>query len=144
MPECDPATEEGHCHPSAPHPELVPNLPRIPNCTGTASPSGDQAGTAYTYGCCAPPPSQEVSTQQHILGRPINAFLSPSNKDRAQLDGKECWIKGNDGSIPAGAIEGGQEADGEPLYVARAEYEGSLTPGKVRLIWSLNCLLFLI
>lgn len=107
---------------------MVPNLPRVPNSTGITEPGLEGAAT-YTYGCCAPPP--EVASQQHILGRPINAFLSPSNKNKTELDKNSFWVAGSLGSIPAGAIEGGQEADGEPLYVARAEYEGSLTPGKV-------------
>lgn len=131
LPGCDPSGEghlqHQHGHPSAP--EMVPNLPRIPNQTGIADPC--MSDSKFTYGCCLPTP--EVPLQDHLLGRPINAFLSPSNKNRAQLDKDEFWVKGSQGSIPAGAIEGGQEVDGEPLYVVRAEFEGSLTPGKVRI-----------
>lgn len=110
---------------------MVPNLPRIPNQTGIA-PTPCMGEQKYTYGCCLPPPG-ETSRQDHLLGRPINAFLNPSNKNRDQLEKNEFWLKGSQGSIPAGAIEAGQEADGAPLYIVRAEYEESLTPGKVSL-----------
>lgn len=130
LPGCDPSGEGHHQHPHNPPsaPEMVPNLPRIPNQTGIADTC--TSDSKFTYGCCLPT-SPEVPLQDHLLGRPINAFLSPSNKNRAQLEKHEFWVKGSQGSIPAGAIEGGQEADGQPLYVVRAELEGSLTPGKV-------------
>ena len=42
------------------------------------------------------------------------------------------WAKAADGKIPVGAIVAGCEADGTPLYVARAKYEDGLHIGKVR------------
>ncbi len=42
------------------------------------------------------------------------------------------WVKASDGNIPDGAFVAGYEDDGNPLFVARAEYQGSLNPGKVR------------
>ncbi|XP_036342466.1 uncharacterized protein LOC118751757 [Rhagoletis pomonella] len=42
------------------------------------------------------------------------------------------WVPASDGIIPPGAIEAGRTADGEPLYVGRAHYCGSLTPGKIQ------------
>lgn len=42
------------------------------------------------------------------------------------------WVSDFEGGIPDGAVVCGQEADGTPLYLARAYYSGGLHPGKVR------------
>jgi hypothetical protein len=42
------------------------------------------------------------------------------------------WIAGAGGQIPDGAIVCGREADGDPLFVARATLNGGLHPGKLR------------
>lgn len=49
--------------------------------------------------------------------------------------GTACWVPAEGGVIPPGAVVGGQ--DGEPLYVARARFNGALIPGK--LVPSHNC-----
>ncbi|KAG6444242.1 BUB3-interacting and GLEBS motif-containing protein ZNF207 [Manduca sexta] len=41
------------------------------------------------------------------------------------------WIPSSNGSVPPGAIVGGRTASGEELYVGRARYQLSVTPGKV-------------
>ena len=46
--------------------------------------------------------------------------------------GNGKWVQASGGNIPVGAIKAGKEADGKPLYIARAYYEGGLHPGKVR------------
>lgn len=130
LPDADPATsiDATACLPSA------PVLPRIPNQTSNANPCDTDESLKYTYGCCAPPPppvASAFSPTEHLLGRPIDAFLNPTNMNRAQLERNDLWLSCSNGSIPAGAVEGGQDVDGGPLYVARAEVEGSLTPGKV-------------
>ncbi|KIG17525.1 hypothetical protein DB30_03226 [Enhygromyxa salina] len=43
------------------------------------------------------------------------------------------WKNANDGRIPDGATKVGYESNGEPLYLARAEYDGGVHIGKVRL-----------
>lgn len=48
------------------------------------------------------------------------------------------WIASANGHVPEGAISAGSQSNGEPLYVGRAHYEGSLTPGKIH--QSHNCL----
>ncbi|KAF9225779.1 hypothetical protein BS17DRAFT_777673 [Gyrodon lividus] len=40
------------------------------------------------------------------------------------------WVSGQLGVLPPNAIEGGFEASGERLYVARAPYAGGIHPGK--------------
>lgn len=42
------------------------------------------------------------------------------------------WVAASGGSVPNGASKQGNEADGTPLYLARAKYQGGLHPGKVR------------
>lgn len=41
------------------------------------------------------------------------------------------WVPSGHGSIPPGAVIGGNTTTGEPLYIGRTFYQGSLTPGKV-------------
>ncbi|CAH0401522.1 unnamed protein product [Chilo suppressalis] len=41
------------------------------------------------------------------------------------------WVPASNGNIPPGAIAGGRTANGETLYVGRARYQLSITPGKV-------------
>ncbi len=42
------------------------------------------------------------------------------------------WIAGSGGQIPDGAIVCGREENGDPLFVARANFEGGIHPGKIR------------
>jgi hypothetical protein len=50
------------------------------------------------------------------------------------LTGDVAWVSASDGSIPAGAIKGGQEAApaAQALYVCRANYSNGVHPGKTR------------
>ncbi|XP_062566655.1 uncharacterized protein LOC134228971 [Saccostrea cucullata] len=40
------------------------------------------------------------------------------------------WVKTTGSNIPEWAIEGGYEANGRPLFIARAQIEGVMIPGK--------------
>jgi hypothetical protein len=42
------------------------------------------------------------------------------------------WVQASGGAIPDGAVAQGHEADGESLWVCRANYAGGVHPGKVR------------
>ncbi|GBP08109.1 hypothetical protein EVAR_2908_1 [Eumeta japonica] len=42
------------------------------------------------------------------------------------------WIESSNGCVPLGAVPAGNTVQGETLYVGRAKYQGSLTPGKRR------------
>lgn len=42
------------------------------------------------------------------------------------------WVHASNGQIPPNATQAGSEADGTPLYLARANYQGGLHIGKVR------------
>lgn len=41
------------------------------------------------------------------------------------------WVGSSNGHVPDGAVLAGNTAGGEPLYVGRAHFEASLTPGKI-------------
>uniref|UniRef100_A0A182Q766 Uncharacterized protein n=1 Tax=Anopheles farauti TaxID=69004 RepID=A0A182Q766_9DIPT len=45
--------------------------------------------------------------------------------------GAFVWEYASNGSVPETAVRIGQTAEGEPLYMGRAIYNGSQTPGKV-------------
>lgn len=40
------------------------------------------------------------------------------------------WVNASNGQVPPGAVVGGHDCNGEPLYVARATHEGATLPGK--------------
>lgn len=45
--------------------------------------------------------------------------------------GKGRWVPGQNGQIPPRAVQAGQEANGRPLYVCRAQFKGGVHPGKI-------------
>ncbi|CAG0901449.1 unnamed protein product [Darwinula stevensoni] len=51
---------------------------------------------------------------------------------------KLVWLPGSAGSIPSGALKGGQTASGEPLYIGRCKQGNTLTCGKARIHRSLK------
>lgn len=48
------------------------------------------------------------------------------------------WINSANGHVPEGSLCAGNQSDGEPLFIGRTHYEGSLTVGKIQR--SHNCL----
>jgi hypothetical protein len=42
------------------------------------------------------------------------------------------WVEAFRGTIPAGALPCGREADGQLLYACRARLQGGIHPGKIR------------
>jgi len=55
----------------------------------------------------------------------------PKHQYEVLCHGNTSWIPSGHGQVPPGAVSGGHTSSGEPLYVGRAYYQGSLTPGKV-------------
>uniref|UniRef100_U5EST7 Putative cytoplasm n=1 Tax=Corethrella appendiculata TaxID=1370023 RepID=U5EST7_9DIPT len=45
--------------------------------------------------------------------------------------GDFVWEFATNGAIPVGAVEIGKTSEGEPLYMGRALYSGTQTPGKI-------------
>lgn len=64
--------------------------------------------TTLAVAACLMPPPQTVSAQSSELR----------------------WVGGSNGSVPPGAVVGGQEP-GRQLYVCRANYQGGVHPGKI-------------
>ena len=52
-----------------------------------------------------------------VLAKPIAPAMSPS---------QVVWTAAAGGDVPAGAVVGGFEANGTPLYVCRASYSGGV------------------
>lgn len=46
--------------------------------------------------------------------------------------GMAGWVKANNGSFPLYAFKVGKDSGGQALYLCRASYQGSTTPGKIR------------
>lgn len=47
-----------------------------------------------------------------------------------KVSGPAVWVPVTGSEIPEGAIVGGQDTDGSPIYIGRASHEGALIPGK--------------
>jgi len=41
------------------------------------------------------------------------------------------WVAQSGGAVPDNAVPGGEQEDGQKLFIGRADHEGSITPGKV-------------
>lgn len=41
------------------------------------------------------------------------------------------WVSSGSGHVPDGAVVAGNQISGEPLYIGRASFNGSVTPGKI-------------
>lgn len=50
----------------------------------------------------------------------------------AQAHAEFAWVPAQDGFVPRGAVVGGNESNGERLFVCRAAYHGGFHPGKLR------------
>ncbi|XP_028164303.1 uncharacterized protein LOC114355567 isoform X2 [Ostrinia furnacalis] len=62
---------------------------------------------------------------------PVAAPLYSSPPGYPGAGGAGQWIDMTGGQVPPGAVVGGQDCSGEPLYVARASHEGAVIPGKL-------------
>jgi len=68
-----------------------------------------------------------------------NVYVSYGGNEHAKGSGYEIltgegfqWKAAENGRVPQGAVQGGREANGTPLYVARAKVDGVDSIGKVR------------
>ncbi|KAJ2725584.1 hypothetical protein GGI07_001213 [Coemansia sp. Benny D115] len=86
-----------------------------------------QGGPSMGPGGFAPPGGQQHRPQQQ---QQQNIGGMAQGDRRANANHGLQWVNASNGSIPPQAVQGGIEADGTPLFVARAMYEGGLHPGK--------------
>jgi hypothetical protein len=88
-----------------------------------------QAGTQWNGSVCAPygaPPCPYACVNGQSCVNGVCAYPSPAP---APIQGR--WVPAANGVIPRGAVQGGVEANGQPLFVCRASYNGGVHVGKV-------------
>ncbi|XP_049873814.1 uncharacterized protein LOC126372183 isoform X2 [Pectinophora gossypiella] len=64
-------------------------------------------------------------------GYPTSTPMYPTSTPVMGGGGRGVWVDATGGQVPPGAVVGGQDTSGEPLYVVRARHEGALLPGKL-------------
>lgn len=74
----------------------------------------------------APPAAALYSSPPGYPGGPPHAVGGAP-----MYGGAGVWVDMTSGQVPPGAVIGGQDCSGEPLYVARAQHQGALIPGKL-------------
>ncbi|XP_050539650.1 uncharacterized protein LOC126904566 isoform X3 [Daktulosphaira vitifoliae] len=57
--------------------------------------------------------------------------LTPGWNIGGDILGPVQWVRASNGQIPPNALQGGFDTNNEQLYVARAEHNGALIPGKL-------------
>ncbi|XP_060838903.1 uncharacterized protein LOC132920491 isoform X1 [Rhopalosiphum padi] len=76
--------------------------------------------------------SQVVATPKP---KPLKGKAPPAATPGWNIDGVSSgpvhWVHASNGQIPSNALPGGFDATNEQLYVARAEHNGALIPGKL-------------
>jgi len=70
------------------------------------------------------------STGEWVFEDVSSGSTSKGRRDVSSGGGSETWVAASDGSVPEGALVGGEDG-GAVVYVARAEHEGGLLPGKL-------------
>lgn len=83
----------------------------------------------YFYSTVVPPSAPTAAALYAAPpGYPAPGFQAPSFPG---APGGGLWVDASGGQVPPGAVLGGQDCSGEPLYVIRAQHEGALIPGKL-------------
>lgn len=76
-------------------------------------------------------PSAPVAAPLYAAPPGYPGVMQGFNAPPQVMAGVGNWVDASAGQIPPGAVVGGQDCNGEPLYVARAQHEGALIPGKL-------------
>ncbi|XP_068146910.1 LOW QUALITY PROTEIN: uncharacterized protein [Drosophila tropicalis] len=87
-------------------------------------------GRAYYAG--GPIPGKADPSQGYCFITYNGMEIAESSYEVLMGQGKYHWVPGYDGSIAPGAVEAGRASNGGPLYIGRAHYCGTLTPGKIQ------------
>ncbi|PVU85299.1 hypothetical protein BB560_007076 [Smittium megazygosporum] len=88
---------------------------------------GLSLNTKGGYGQHPPPQGQGYGQHPPPQGQGQGYGQQPP---RQQSQPQFEWKPASNNSIPPNAVQGGVEADGRPIFVARAFYKGGLHPGK--------------
>ncbi|XP_055690904.1 uncharacterized protein LOC129794238 [Lutzomyia longipalpis] len=70
-------------------------------------------------------PSKQIAYVSH------NGQEIPKHHFEVFCHSSVSWVSSGHGSVPPNAVRAGNTSTGEPLYVGRTFYQGSLTPGKI-------------
>ena len=88
-------------------------------------------GRALHEGDCIP---GKVVASHHVCYVPWggnenahHTYQVLTNPNHSEL----VWVPSGNGHAPTGALVGGQQSDGTPLYIGRAHHNGSMVVGKV-------------
>jgi Protein of unknown function (DUF3421) len=71
-----------------------------------------------------------TSNSNNVIINNNTNVVQNNNASSSKSNGNEQWIRVVNGLIPTNALVAGNEADGSPLYIARASYQGGLQVGK--------------
>jgi len=85
-------------------------------------------GRAFHMGDLVP---AKVMPSKNVAYISYNGEEVPKHQFEVLCGGNTSWVPSSYGNIPPNAVKGGHTASGEPLYVGRGHWQGSLTVGKV-------------
>lgn len=82
---------------------------------------GDEIATGKLHighDCCYIPygGAEEKVAEYEVLSNPGGAEI--------------VWVSASNGEVPIGAVVGGSDAQGEPIFIIRCDHEGETIPGK--------------
>lgn len=85
-------------------------------------------GRAYHEGDQLP---AKVIPSKQVAYVAYNGQEIPKHQYEVLCGGNTTWVSSSHGNVPPNAVLGGRTSTGEPLYIGRTSFSGSLTPGKV-------------
>uniref|UniRef100_A0A336M0U1 CSON007100 protein n=1 Tax=Culicoides sonorensis TaxID=179676 RepID=A0A336M0U1_CULSO len=85
-------------------------------------------GRAYHEGDLIP---AKVIPSKQVAYVPYNGEEIAKYDFEMLCGGHTAWVQSSYGNVPHNAVRGGHTSSGEPLYIGRAHWAGSLTVGKI-------------
>ncbi|KAF2904886.1 hypothetical protein ILUMI_01288 [Ignelater luminosus] len=98
-------------------------------------PFGGQQPQAFGQSFGGPQAQPYTAPQPQAFGQqPGQQFGGPQQQQfgfQGGFGGANRWVSSNGGNVPPNAFVGGQDSNGEPLYVIRSNFQGGNIPGKL-------------
>ena len=82
-------------------------------------------------GAYPPPPTANISYPNIGFNVPNSTAPPMPNIGFGAGTNAPQWVPCNNGTVPPTAVVGGHDVSGEQLFVARANHEGAVIPGKL-------------
>ncbi|CAG0903379.1 unnamed protein product, partial [Darwinula stevensoni] len=103
------------------------STPTVNSCSSTV-----KACTQTTKACTQTAKACTPTATASKVASSNNEQSTPKEIERKEEPCKDPtrWVEASGGEVPIGAVVGGEDG-GEALYVARAEHEGDMLPGKL-------------